>query len=127
MWKKDKGKRDREKENEKKKTKGKAKREKKKRNEGECMRETEGKETMREEKKKKRGGGGGGGGGGVGGGGRHFPSRSQVNRWLKCVGARNKVGPSDESYAWVPETTGFVTFQNVGVFPTLFISCLVAM
>ena len=28
---------------------------------------------------------------------------------------------------WVPENTGFVTFQKVGVSPTLVISCLVTM
>ena len=58
---------------------------------------------------------------------RYFPSRSLVNRWKKCVGARDKVGPRDESYAWVLETAGFFEFQKVGVSPTLVISCLVAM
>ena len=46
----------------------------------------------------------------------HFPSLSPVNRWSKRIGARDKVGPRDESYTWVPETVGFVTFQKVGVF-----------
>ena len=58
---------------------------------------------------------------------RHFPSQSPENRRLKCVSARDKVGPRDESYAWVPETMGFVAFQKVGVSPTPAISCLVAM
>ena len=57
----------------------------------------------------------------------HFPSRSLAYRRLKCVGAKDKVGPHDESYAWVPETTGFIAFQKVGFSPTLVISCLVAM
>ena len=57
----------------------------------------------------------------------HFPSRSPDNRQSKCVRARDKVGPRNESYRWVPETAGFVTFQKVGVSPTLVISCLVAM
>ena len=47
---------------------------------------------------------------------RHFPSRSLVNRQSKRVGARDKVGPRDESYMWVPEIAGFVSFQKVGVF-----------
>ena len=58
---------------------------------------------------------------------RHFPSRSPTNRRLKCVGARDKVSPHDKSYAWVTKTTDFFAFQNVGVSPTLVISCLVAM
>ena len=58
---------------------------------------------------------------------RHFPSRSPANRLSKCVSARDKVGPRDESYARVLETTGFVAFQKVGVSPTPAISCLVAM
>ena len=43
------------------------------------------------------------------------------------LGARDKVGPCYESYAWVPETEGFVAFQKVGVSPTLVISYLVAI
>ena len=58
---------------------------------------------------------------------RHFPSRSSANRRSKRVGARDKVGPRDESYAWVPKTAGFVVFQKVGVSRTLVISCLMAM
>ena len=58
---------------------------------------------------------------------RNFPSQSPANRRSKRVEARNKVGPLDESYAWVPEIAGFVTFQKVGVSPTLVISCLVVM
>ena len=58
---------------------------------------------------------------------RHFPLRSPANRQSKRVEARYKVGPHDESYAWVPETVGFVAFQKVGVSATLVISCLVAM
>ena len=58
---------------------------------------------------------------------RHFSSRSPTNRQSKRIGARDKVGPCNVSYAWVPKTAGFVVFQNVGVSPTLIISCLVAM
>ena len=50
---------------------------------------------------------------------RHFLSRSPVNRWSKRVGASDKVGPRDESYAWVPKTAGFVAFQKVRFSPTL--------
>ena len=32
----------------------------------------------------------------------NFPSRSPANRQSKCIRARDKVGPRDESYAWVP-------------------------
>ena len=73
--------------------------------------ETEGKEIVREEKK----------------GERHFPSRSPMKQRLKRVGARNKVSTRDESYAWVPETAGFVSFQKVEVSPTRVISYLGAM
>ena len=45
---------------------------------------------------------------------RHFLLQYPANRWSKRVEARDKVGPRDESYAWVPETTGFVAFQKVG-------------
>ena len=58
---------------------------------------------------------------------RHFPSQSSANRRLKRVGTRDKVGPRDESYVWVLETAGFVSFQKVEVSHTLVISCLVAM
>ena len=47
---------------------------------------------------------------------RHFPSRSPTNQRSKCVGKGDKVGSRNESYAWVPETTGFVAFQKVEVF-----------
>ena len=57
----------------------------------------------------------------------HFPSRSPTNRRSKRVRAKDKVGPRDESYEWIPKTAGFVAFQKVGVSPTLVISCLVAM
>ena len=50
---------------------------------------------------------------------RHFPSRSPANRRSKCVGARDKIGSRDESYAWVPETAGFIAFQKVEFSPTL--------
>ena len=33
---------------------------------------------------------------------------------VETCGARDKVGPRDESYTWVPETVGFVAFQKVG-------------
>ena len=89
-----------------KRKKGKKMRKKKKREEGEpCV------EERRRKKKKER----------------HFPLRSLTNRRSKQVGARDKVGPRDESYAWVPETAGFVAFQKVGVSPALVISSLVAM
>ena len=105
-WRKDKGKRDRERRKRKnKKTKRKNKEGKEERKERECV--------IRERGKKKREW--------------HFLSRSPTNRLSKCVGARNKVDPRDESYAWVPEITGFVAFQKVGVSPTLVISYLVAM
>ena len=32
------------------------------------------------------------------------------------VGARSKVGPRNESYAWVPKSVGFVKLREVGVF-----------
>ena len=32
------------------------------------------------------------------------------------VGARGKVGPHIESYAWVPKSVGFVKLREVGVF-----------
>ena len=38
---------------------------------------------------------------------RHLPSRSPVNQQLKRVGARDKVGPRNESYAWVPKSEFF--------------------
>ena len=47
---------------------------------------------------------------------RHFLLRSSVNRRSKRIGSRDKVGPRDESYAWVAEIAGFVAFQNIGVF-----------
>ena len=31
-------------------------------------------------------------------------------------GARSKVGPRNESYAWVPKSVGFVKHREVGVF-----------
>ena len=39
---------------------------------------------------------------------RHFPSRSLVNRRSKGVGARDKVSPCNESYAWVSKSKFFV-------------------
>ena len=57
----------------------------------------------------------------------YFPSRSSVKRQSKRVEARDKIGSRDESYAWVPETVGFIAFQKVEVSPILVISCLVAM
>ena len=39
---------------------------------------------------------------------RQFPSRSPANRQSKRVGARDKVGPRNESYAWVPKSEFFV-------------------
>ena len=39
---------------------------------------------------------------------RHCPSRSLVNRLLKRIGARDKVGPHNKSYAWVPKSEFFV-------------------
>ena len=36
-------------------------------------------------------------------------------RQLKLDGPRIKVGPSNESYAWVPKLVGFVKLQEVGV------------
>ena len=61
--------------------------------EGECVR-VRGKKDGERRKKKKRE--------------RHFPSRSLVNRWSKCVGARDKVGPCNKSYAWVSKSEFFV-------------------
>ena len=57
----------------------------------------------------------------------HFPTLFLVNRRLKCVGARDKVGARDDSYAWVLETAGFVVFQKIGVSLTRVVSCLGAM
>ena len=39
---------------------------------------------------------------------KHFPSRSPLNRQSKRFGAREKVGPRNESYAWVPKSEFFV-------------------
>ena len=35
------------------------------------------------------------------------------------IGARGKVGPLNESYAWVPKSVGFVKLQEVRVFLSL--------
>ena len=35
-----------------------------------------------------------------------------MNRRSKRIGAIDKVGPRDESYAWVPKIAGFVAFQK---------------
>ena len=40
------------------------------------------------------------------------------------VRARDKVGPHNEGYAWVPKSRSFVKLQEVGNFPTLIISSL---
>ena len=44
---------------------------------------------------------------------RHFPSRSSANQRSKCVGARDKVGSRNESYAWVPKYEFFVEALRV--------------
>ena len=58
------------------------------------VRESEKKKRRRKEKKKKRE--------------RYFPLRSPANRQSKRVGARDKVGPRNESYAWVPKSKFFI-------------------
>ena len=45
-------------------------------------------------------------------------------RRSKIDGPRIKVGPCNESYAWVPKYVSFVKLQEVGNFPTLIISSL---
>ena len=85
---------------EKKRKKEKQKRRKKRKNKKKKKKDRAVRETKNGEKKKER----------------HFPSRSPVNQRSKRVGARDKVGPRDESYALVPETGGFITFQKVWVF-----------
>ena len=64
------------------------------------VREGERKKRWREKKKKKKKRE------------RHFPSRSPVNRISKRVGARDKVGPHNKSYAWVPKSEFFVEAQR---------------
>ena len=43
------------------------------------------------------------------------------------IRARGKVGPRNESYAWVPKSESFVKLQEVGNFPTRVISSLKAI
>ena len=38
----------------------------------------------------------------------HFPSRSPANRRSKHIGVRDKVGPCNESYAWVSKSEFFI-------------------
>ena len=104
--------RKREKKSEKEKEK---EREKKRKNktEGECVRVRGKRDSERRKKERKRE--------------QHFLTLFLANRPLKRVGARDKVGPRDESYAWVLETAGFVVFQKIGVSLTRVISCLEAM
>ena len=46
-----------------------------------------------------------------------FSLRSmKIGPWV-FVGARGKVGPCNEGYAWVPKSRGFVKLQEVGNFP----------
>ena len=40
------------------------------------------------------------------------------------VGKRSKVGPRNESYAWIPKSVDFSKLREVENFPTLFISSL---
>ena len=55
---------------------------------------------------------------------RNFSLRStEIGPWV-FVGARDKVGPRNEGYAWVPKSRGFIKLQEVGSFPTLNISSL---
>ena len=39
-------------------------------------------------------------------------------QWSELDGLRIKVGPHNESYAWVPKSRSFVKLQEVGNFPT---------
>ena len=48
-------------------------------------------------------------------------------RRLKLDGPRIKVGPHNESYAWVPKSRSFVKLQDVGNFPIWIISNLKAI
>ena len=56
-----------------------------------------------------------------------FSLRStEIEPWV-FVGAKGKVGPRIESYAWVPKSWSFVKLHEVGNFPTLNIFSLKAM
>ena len=48
-------------------------------------------------------------------------------QWSKLDGPGIKVGPLNESYAWVPKSVSFVKLQKVGNFPTRVISSLKAI
>ena len=50
---------------------------------------------------------------------RNFSLRStEIKPWVS-VGARGKVCPCNEGYAWVPKSWSFVKLHEVGNFPTL--------
>ena len=58
---------------------------------------------------------------------RNFSLRStEIRSWV-FVGARGKVGPRNEGYAWVPKSWSFVKLHEVGNFPTWVISSLKAI
>ena len=61
-----------------------------------------------------------------GGEGKKKRLRFSMFQQSEVVSPRIKVGPRNESYAWVSKTASFIAFQMVGVSPTLVISCLVA-
>ena len=48
---------------------------------------------------------------------------TEIGPWV-FVGERDKVGPRNEGYAWVPKSRGFIKLQKLGSFPTLNISSL---
>ena len=62
-----------------------------------------------------------------GGGGFRFSLRSTKIGLSVFAGARGKVGPRNEGYAWVPKYGSFVKLQEVEKFPTLIIFSLKAI
>ena len=48
----------------------------------------------------------------------HFSLRSTEIEPTVFIGARDKVHPLIESYAWVPKSRSFIKLREVGNFPT---------
>ena len=57
----------------------------------------------------------------------YFSPRSTKIGPLVFIGARGKVGPRNEGYAWVPKSGSLVKLQEVGNFPTWIIFSLKAI
>ena len=51
---------------------------------------------------------------------------TEIGSWV-FIGARGKVNPHNEGYAWVPKSRGFLKLQEAGNFPTWNIFSLKAM